>query len=195
MARSLSAILPAWAPTPARITELDGMYATAAGLDGYTRVGALGRLDVDALRAALMRILPSRAIVISTEEQSLTCYERAKVVCSSPVTAGSATPTGIFHIQVKQASISTLYWNRTGDSFQYRPGFLPDWMALSQSAADPGSSGMALQGAPWRAVFGLGSDVWDPAYAPSTPGSIDLPPGTAAFIFRWAPIGTEVVVY
>ena len=31
--------------------------------------------------------------------------------------------------------------------------------------------------------------------APTTPGSIDLPPRTADFLFSWAPVGTTVVVY
>jgi hypothetical protein len=202
-AHSLSAILPSWAAPPARLANLDGMYATASNPADDARAGALAHLDADALQADLMRTLPGRAIVVSVEDQTVTLYQRGKAVYQSPVTADAATPTGIFHIQAKQVSIPALYWNRTGRFYRYRYGSLPDWMPFSgpggyHTQGAPGVSGsgwVSLQGAPWRSVFGPGSDSVQPAYAPSTPGSVDLPPAAAGFLFGWASVGTEVVVY
>jgi lipoprotein-anchoring transpeptidase ErfK/SrfK len=183
-ARNLSAALPSRAAAPARIPGLDSLYASATTVAGYARVGALAHLDVDALNAQLVQMVPPRAVAVSTEEQSLTCYVRGRAVYHSPVTADTATPTGVFHIQAKQASVPVIYW---GGFRRYRSGTLPDWM--------PFSAGAALQGAPWRSVFGPGSDAFSPLYAPSTPGSVDLPPAAAQFVFGWASVGTEVVVY
>jgi lipoprotein-anchoring transpeptidase ErfK/SrfK len=126
-------------------------------------------------------------VVVSLEDQQLTCYQHGRAVLQTPVTAGASTPTGIFHIQVKQLSISTVYWSHANAVSRYRLGTLPDWMAFS--------SGAALQAAPWRTVFGPGSDAILPLYAPSTPGSVDLPPAAAARVYRWTAVGTEVVVY
>jgi hypothetical protein len=186
-AQAIQALLPAWANPPARLAELDGAYATATQRSGYARIGALAHLDADALQADLVRLLPPRAIAESIEDQQLTCYQHGRAVLQTPVTAGAGTPAGIFHIQVKQPSISTVYWNHAGTVSRYRPGSLPDWMAFS--------SGAALQAAPWRTAFGPGSDAVPPLYAPSTPGSIDLPPTAAARVYRWAAVGAEVVVY
>lgn len=183
-ARSLIALLPFRATVPARIPVLDGMYATATTAREYARVGALAHLDVDALRAELVRALPARALVVSTEEETLTCYARGRAVRRSLVATDSSTPTGIFHIQARQASVPAVYWDSFGG---YRDGTLLDWMPFSRSAA--------FQAAPWRRVFGPNSDAAPPLFAPSTPGSVDLPPAAAAFLFRWAPVGTEVVVY
>jgi len=197
-ARSLSAILPSWAAPPVRIANLDGMYATASNPADDARVGALAHLDADALQADLMRTLPGRAIVVSVEDQKVTLYQRGKAVYQSLVTADIATPTGIFHIQAKEVSIPALYWNRAGTSYRYHYGSLPDWMPFSGPSvrgAPSGSGWVSLQGAPWRGVFGPGSDSVQPAYAPSTPGSVDLPPAAAGFLFGWASVGTEVVVY
>jgi hypothetical protein len=197
-ARSLSAVLPSWAIPPVRIANLDGMYATASNPADDARVGALAHLDADALQADLMRTLPGRAIAVSVEDQTVTLYQRGKAVYRSPVTADAATPTGIFHIQSKQISIPALYWNRTGLFYRYRYGSLPDWMPFSGPSVrgtPSGSGWVSLQGAPWRSVFGPGSDSVQLAYAPSTPGSVDLPPAAARFLFGWAAVGTEVVVY
>lgn len=186
-ARSLQAVLPASAPSPIRTASLDGMYATAAGPAGYARVGALAQLDVDALQADLVRTLPGRAVVVSTGDQEVTCYQQGRAVFRSPVTSGSDTPTGIFHVQAKQSSLPALYWSLSGRSFRYRYGALPDWMPFDGQAA--------LQAAPWRTVFGPGSDAFQPGYAPSTPESVDLPPSAAGFLFSWVSVGTEVIVY
>lgn len=184
---ALSALLPGRVSPPARIAELEGMYATSTGKDVDARVGALAHLDVDVLHAALLGRLPGRSVVVSVEDQRLTCYERGRDVYHTPVTASATTPTGIFHIQAKEISVPALYWNQVGDILRYRYGSLPDWM--------PFSGGAALQGAPWRSLFGPGSDAVRPRYAPATPGSIDLPPPAARFLFNWVSTGTEVVVY
>jgi lipoprotein-anchoring transpeptidase ErfK/SrfK len=166
---------------------LDGMYASAAGPADYARVGALAHLEADALQFDLIRTLPARALVISTEDQNVTYYRNGKAVYSSPVATDAETPVGVFHIQAKQRSLPTIYWTNIGRFSRYRYGSLPDWMAFSSQAA--------LQGAPWRSDFGAGSDAVQPAYAPSTPGSVDLPPAAADVLFAEIPLGTEVVIY
>jgi hypothetical protein len=185
-ARDLTTILPGVAALPVRQPNLDGMYATASGPTEYARVGALAHLDVDVLRRQLVRTLPRRAMVVSIEDQTVTAYQDAKAVVRSPIVTAAATPTGVFHIQGKQPAVSAVYWSGSG-SRRAEAGSLPDWMAFSGDAA--------LQAAPWRTAFGSAGATRQPTYAPSTPRSIDLPPAVAQKLFRWASIGTEVVIY
>ncbi|HEX6509807.1 MAG TPA: L,D-transpeptidase [Chloroflexota bacterium] len=180
---ALRALVPSSVRAPARLPDLDGMIATTTDAAGYARVGALAHLDVDALLANLVARLPTKAILISTEEGQMICYERRRAVCHSVVTALSP-PAGVFTIRDKRTAIPALLWEGTA---RYVDGALPDWMPFT--AED------ALQGAPWRTVFGPGSESAQLRYAPITPGSVDLPPAVAQTIFGWAAIGTEVVVY
>jgi hypothetical protein len=150
-------------------------------------MAGLAHLDVDALQTALVRTLPAHAVVVSVEHESLGLYDHGTAVYRTPVTAGSATPTGIFHIQAKQASLPAVIWTRTGRYAGYRYGVLPSFLPFDGDAA--------LQGAPWRTAFGPGSDAVSPISAPATPCSVDLPPAAAARVFRWTQVGTEVVIW
>jgi hypothetical protein len=181
-ARNLGTLTPALPPVlPARLDALDGVAQTGADL---ARAGALAHLDVDVFHAALLRSLPTQAIVVSLHDQTLTVYQSGKAIRVAQVAAGSQTPAGAFHIRAKQPSVPTVFWRRNGRGYSYRYGTIPDWM--------PFSGGAALQAAPWRASFGAGAVT---GYAPNTPGSIDLRPSAARFVFAWAPVGTQVVVY
>lgn len=186
-AHNLAALLPPSTNPPARLADLDGRMATAGSMAQYGQIGALAHLDVDALQSDLVRSLPPRVVLVSVEEQQMTVYLRRKAIYRAPVAAGAETPTGLFHIQAKERSVSALLWSSMSRSARYRTGSLLDWMPFSGDAA--------LQGAPWRTVFGPASAGLPPAYAPDTPASIDLPPGAADFVFRWAPAGTDVMVY
>lgn len=184
--RNLQGILPR-AAVPAPIPELDGAYATASGAADYGRTGALAHLDIDTLGAALVHTLPARAIVVSMEDATMTCYDHGRIAYRSAVSAGPNTPAGIFHIQARESSIAATYWRRATSSYGYNYGSIPLWMPFSGDAA--------LQGAPWRLAFGPGSAGAVTAYAPSTPASVDLPMDAASYVFHWATTGTEVVVY
>lgn len=165
---------------PITLPALDALEA--GGQDSLT-VGSLAWLDTDAMRAALIRTLPARAIVISIEDGSLTAYQRGQLVLRSAALAEPSAPTGTFHIIARQASLPSTYWSQTAAGYQYRDGTLPFWMSFSGDAA--------IQGAPWR-VFPSGLVE---GFAPFTPRSIDLPPAAARRLFTWAVPGTDVVVY
>jgi hypothetical protein len=185
-ADNLVTLLPRSA-LPIPVPRLDAAYASAGDNPAYARAGALAHLDRDVLLAGLVRHLQGRAVIVSTESGTLICYRGGKAVFRTPVTAGSATPTGRFHIQSRVPSVSATYWNRSGAYTRYRTGVLPDWMPFSGDAA--------LQGAPWRLAFGPGSEGAVAAYVPDTPSSIDLPVHAADWVYSWTKTGTEVVVY
>lgn len=185
-AHNLLALVPR-AALPVDMDRLDSLYASATDGPHYARVGALAHLDRDTLAGALTRALPARAIVVSVESGTLTCYSHGRPVVTTAATAGSATPTGVFHVVEKQRSLSSLYWNRAGAYARYRYGSIPDWM--------PFSGDSALQAAPWRLTFGAGTLDAVGAYVPDTPGSVDLPPAAADRVFAWATTGTEVLLY
>jgi hypothetical protein len=186
-AHALAAVGRARGKIPIPLTAVDRLIATSASPEDEARAGALAHLDADALERNLLHDLPPRAIVVSVEDERISWYARGKTVQSGTVTAGPSAPAGVFHIQAKELAISATYWRRLGATYRYLPGSLPDWMPFSGDAA--------LQAAPWRTAFGPGSEGAMAAFAPDTPGSIDLPPAAADALFRWATVGTEVVVY
>jgi hypothetical protein len=185
LAHKLAAVTsPSGVPAP--LSALDAALATAATVNADAHAGALAHLDADFLFRRLLATTPGKLIVVDTEDGQVTCYQNGKTVSTAIATAGAATPTGRFHLGVKQAVIAATYWLRAGGGYRYRYGAIPDWMQFSGDNA--------LQGAPWRGAFGPGTDGLVAGYGPSTPGSVDLPPAAAGWIFNWAPAGTEVVV-
>jgi hypothetical protein len=192
-AQTLSSLAPR-ASAPAPTAALSGDLATAATPPADARVGALAHLDVDALHLALVASLPRRAILISLEDGAMALYQQGRVVYRSAIAAGPNAPTGIFHIQAKQSSLPALLWTGAQGAppdsgygaGQYINGAIPDWM--------PFSGGDALEGAPWLSSFGSNASG-SASFAPQETASIDLPPRAATFLFGWASVGTEVVIY
>jgi len=186
-ARNLQASFPAFNSLPVRLEVLDGMYATAASVGDYARIGALGQIDATAIRDAVVRKHAGRIITVSTEEQELTAYQAGQAVYRASISSGLQVPTGVFHIGEKEPALGATYWYRVGRLWENRYGILPDWMSFSGQAA--------LQAAPWRTVFGPGAQGAVGGYAPSTPYSIDVPVPAAHYLYGWSPVGAEVVIY
>lgn len=179
---SLAGLAPAAIP-PILPANLDARQA--AGSDP-ARTGALAHLDVTALRAALLRRFSGRVIFVSTEEGTVSCYQRGVLVTAAPAVAGPLVPTGVFQLGARLASVPTTLWLGNGAAAQVRYGAIPDWMAFDGHAA--------LQGAPWRTSFGLAA-LSPAGYAPQTPAAVDLPPTAAQRVFAWSRLGMEVVVF
>jgi lipoprotein-anchoring transpeptidase ErfK/SrfK len=140
------------------------------------------------------RTVPSRMIVVSTEEQMAWLYQDGTVIYSTPVTTGGPdlpTDHGVFHIDWKQSPFTFHSPWPPSSPYYYPPTQVQYWM--------PFNGGEGLHDASWRSNFGPGSN-----FAPTdlgtgnsilgTHGCVNLPLSAAQLIWDWAPVGTMVVV-
>lgn len=178
-------------------TMLDGLAATAhaqrsayaAAVKGYAVHAEIAKINTDYLKT-----VPSKLIVVSTENQSAQMFENGKVVYSTPVTTGGPelpTDIGIFHIYMKASPFEFHSPWPPGSPYYYPPTPVTYWMPFD------GAEG--LHDASWRGNFGPGSnlqptDLGTGNYILGTHGCVNLPFDAAQFVWDWAPIGTTVVV-
>jgi hypothetical protein len=138
--------------------------------------------------------LPEKMIVVSTENQNATAYERGKPVYSTLVTTGGPelpTDHGVFHIYLKLTPFTFHSPWPPGSPYYYPPTPITYWMPFDQ--------GEGLHDAWWRSNFGPGSNL-QPTYLGTgnyilgTHGCVNMPFAAAEFVWNWAPVGTTVVV-
>lgn len=131
-------------------------------------------------------------IVISLSKQVLYAYKGSKLVWQSLTTTGNPalpTPTGHFSIFAKFHPFEFISPWPPGSPYWYPPS----WTSYSMEFI---SGGYFIHDAPWRSVFGPGSD------GPGQPGTnyggthgcVNVPLNTSHFLFYWAPMGTPVDV-
>jgi lipoprotein-anchoring transpeptidase ErfK/SrfK len=95
------------------------------------------------------------------------------------------TPTGTFHVLRKSPSyVLSSPWPRS------RPEWYPDTTVHHYMAVT--DTGVALYGAEWEppSAFGAGSQDGPRA----THGQVNLPTDAASQLYKWAPVGTTVVI-
>jgi lipoprotein-anchoring transpeptidase ErfK/SrfK len=137
--------------------------------------------------------LTRRRLVISLRLQRMVAYDGKRAVARLLVTTGNRalpTPLGVFHIILKRHPFTFVSpWPQTSPLY-YPPS--PVQFALLFSW-----SGFYIHDAPWRSVFGPGSNarVGTPGLNyTGTHGCINVPASLAAWIYDWAPVGTVVQV-
>jgi lipoprotein-anchoring transpeptidase ErfK/SrfK len=126
----------------------------------------------------------SKYIEVNLAKQYMWAYENGQVVHSAPVTSGATgaglgTATGLFAIYSKQTNT---YLNGRPYGYDYNV-FVTYWM--------PFYKGYGLHDASWRNGRFGGSDY----YYGGSHGCVNLPYGTAAFLYAWSDIGTPVWVH
>lgn len=151
--------------------------------------------DLDDLSArihgAYVHAAPAKWILVSTEGQWARMYEGTNQVYSTLVTTGGPqlpTDHGFFHIYMKLSPFTFHSPWPPGSQYWYPDSPVQYWM--------PFYGGEGLHDAPWRSVFGPGSN-----YLPTpgtqidgTHGCVNLPADAATFVWNWAPVGTDVIV-
>jgi len=134
-----------------------------------------------------------KRIVVSLSKQNLVAYDGNHVFLTSLVTTGNPklpTPTGVFEILVKFHPF-TFHSPWPKSSPYWYPPSLTQWAMLFQD------NGYYIHDAPWRSVFGPGSNqqIGTPGQNyTGTHGCINVPTNIAQELFAWAPIGTIVQV-
>lgn len=119
-------------------------------------------------------------IDINLSNHSVTAYEGATVVLSSPMVAGAPltpTITGEYNVWAK-VPIQTMR-GKNADGTDYETPNVP-WILYFHG-------GYATHGAPWRANFGYD------AGAAGSHGCVNMPVDQAKSLYDWADVGTKVV--
>jgi lipoprotein-anchoring transpeptidase ErfK/SrfK len=176
------------------LTRLNAtMHAQTSAFAAAVKEGALDA-EAKTIATDYARTVPTKMIVVSTENQQADMYERSQIVYSTDVTTGGPelpTDHGVFHIYLKTTPFVFHSPWPVGSPYYYNPTPVQFWM--------PFDGGEGLHDASWRSNFGPGSNL-----APTdlgtgnsilgTHGCVNLPFAAAQFVWDWAPVGTTVVV-
>lgn len=122
-------------------------------------------------------------IDVNLKTQHLTAYEGNSVIQQFDVTSGEPgheTPTGVFQIfsKVKDERMKGDIGLPTAYDIKHVP-----WTMYFASG------GYAIHGAPWRSVYGPGTE------AGGSHGCVNSPVAQVAILYQWAPLGTTVIVH
>jgi lipoprotein-anchoring transpeptidase ErfK/SrfK len=135
--------------------------------------------------------LQGKHISISLSRQRLRAWDGNHVVLSTPVTTGNRalpTPTGWFHIFYKTSPFTFVSPWPYGSPYWY-PNSPVTWVM------EFAGGGYYIHDAPWRSVFGKGSNsqLGTPGnnYT-GTHGCVNVPFNAMKFLYSWAPLGTPV---
>jgi len=125
-------------------------------------------------------------IVVSVTQERLVALQDGVIVQNTLITSGRPSlPTvlGTFHIFFK----SSPYHMCTPP--QWRGTSLDYGCVNEQWAMEFESSGYFIHDAYWRSQFGPGTDT----QSGGTHGCVNVPNGSMAWLYNWAPIGTPVI--
>ena len=126
-----------------------------------------------------------KVIVVSLATQSLTAYENNKVVATTVVATGRPalpTLTGTFHIKAKYTPYQFISpWPKSSPYW-----YASAWVKYAMLYED---GGYFIHDAPWRTVYGPGANLTN-----GTHGCVNVPLSTMSFLYKWASVGTTVVV-
>lgn len=142
-----------------------------------------------ATRAAGSPFYAGKRITINLRRERLRAWVGHQVVLSTLVTTGDSllpTPRGYFTVYARYSPYTFISpWSRTS-RFWYPPSRVSFAMEFAR--------GYFIHDAPWRSVFGPGSNVSDlpgTNYG-GTHGCVNVPYWAARFLYYWAPNGTPV---
>ena len=123
--------------------------------------------------------------MVSLATQSLTAYENGKVVATTVVATGRpALPTlpGTFHIKAKDTPYQFISpWPKSSPYW-----YASAWVKYAMLYED---GGYFIHDAPWRTVYGPGANLTN-----GTHGCVNVPLSTMTFLYKWASVGTTVIV-
>ncbi len=133
-----------------------------------------------------------RSIVVHLATQRMDVFDGNTVVRSTLVTTGNAllpTPVGLWHIGAKFHPYKFISPWKKGTPYYYPPSNV-------QYALYFHAGGYFIHDAPWRTVFGPGTNTapGPPGVYSGTHGCVNVPNDVAKWLFTWAPVGTVMVV-
>ena len=126
-----------------------------------------------------------KLIVISLSRQVLTAYQDGSAVLTTFVATGRPalpTPPGVYHIFHKYSPYKFISPWPYGSPYWYPSS----WTSFAMEFA---AGGYFIHDAPWRSWYGPGSNIYN-----GTHGCVNVPYSPMSFLWKWAPMGTTVVV-
>lgn len=139
--------------------------------------------------------LPDRVIMISTESQTLRVYDRGALIHEDYVTTGRPelpTPHGVFQVSARYSPYEFISPWPVGSPYYYPPSPVHFAMLFRDG-------GYFLHDAPWRTVYGPRTNLphydSDPGEPLGSHGCVNIPYADMLWLWKWATIGTTVVVY
>lgn len=171
--------------------DAQGALVPAGSYEIYLRaVDAYGHSSLTGWRDFLVVY---KRIVVSLSQQKLWAYDGNSVYLTSLVTTGNPklpTPQGTFTILAKFHPFTFHSPWPKSSPFYYAP-------SLTQYAMLFQAGGYFIHDAPWRSVFGPGSNqqIGTPGQNyTGTHGCVNVPSDVAYKLYQWAPVGTIVQV-
>jgi lipoprotein-anchoring transpeptidase ErfK/SrfK len=168
-----------------------GTFAGAGSYMVYIRaVDAYGHASVAGWRDFIVNY---QRIVVSLSQQKLTAYDGGSIFLTSLVTTGNKqlpTPLGTYEILGKFHPF-TFHSPWPKSSPFYYPPSLTQWAMLFRAG------GYFIHDAPWRSVFGRGSNQQTGKPGQNytgTHGCVNVPAGVAYKLYHWASVGTTVQI-
>ncbi len=135
-----------------------------------------------------------QVVIVSLSKQQLWAYQNGHFVMTSLVTTGMPqlpTPTGTFHIMMKESNIWFYSPWPYGSPYYYTPEHI-DYAMLFRTG------GFYLHNATWRETFGPGTNVPhtepDGKWATGSHGCVNMPTNTAAQLYSWIGVGATVII-
>jgi lipoprotein-anchoring transpeptidase ErfK/SrfK len=147
------------------------------------------------LSAHITHAMPVKTIDVNLSQQRLVAYQGGTQVYSTLVMTGRpglGTPIGTYHVFAK-LSPTTFH-------SPWAPGS-PNWYPPTHInyALEWKAGGYFLHDSWWHTRYGPGTTGWhyDPTYGwqSGSHGCVSMPLGAAAWLYRWAPIGTAVTIH
>ena len=133
-------------------------------------------------------------VLVSITKQWLWAYQDGQLILSTPVTTGMPqlpTPTGTFHIMMKESNVWFYSPWPVGSPYYYTPEYVQFAMLFK-------AGGFYLHSAGWRHEFGPGTNVphTDPdgTYETGSHGCVNLPVAASGALYGWIGIGATVEI-
>ena len=176
------------------INALAGQLGTAADQGAFQSLTSQLYQQKQALSSAIFTKQMSpvsynagagKLIVISLSRQVLTAYQDGAVVLTTFVATGRPalpTPPGVYHIFARYSPYKMISPWPYGSPYWY-PDSWTNW------AMEFAGGGYFIHDAPWRSWYGPGSNIYN-----GTHGCVNVPYSPMSFLWKWAPMGTAVVV-
>ncbi|HLW02548.1 MAG TPA: L,D-transpeptidase [Ktedonobacterales bacterium] len=138
---------------------------------------------------------PSKALLVSIDNQTLYVYQGNALLTWSYVTTGRPelqTPRGFYSVLQRQQSVMFYSKWPPGSPYYYAPVFVH--YALRFLGTD-----FFLHDYSLRTYYGPGTNVWhqnsDGTWETGSHGCVETPLAFMRWLYTWADIGTPVVVY
>jgi lipoprotein-anchoring transpeptidase ErfK/SrfK len=189
-------VLAQWttAAPPHSVAYYQHLLARAHSYNSVINVTAQALADEGQVEARLHAVMPPKVIMVSLAEQALRAYQDGRLVLFTYVTTGGPelpTPPGHYQILARFSPFTFVSPYPEGSPWWYPPSPVT-WAMLFQA------NGYYIHDAPWRSLYGPGSNVVYGAPGTNTGGShgcVNTPYAAMAWLWTWTPIGTPVVIY